>query len=143
MTATLASAAPSALPTYTSTDTTLTPPELKPVANAKNDAAQTVDNAVNQTVATADTVTLSEKARQSGKEEQKQQVVPEKDPASAQETSVRAVAKTEFVYDQKGELIIKYMDTSDKLVYQIPSELMLKMREEAAKAEATAVNTKA
>jgi hypothetical protein len=46
-------------------------------------------------------------------------------------------AKVQFVYDLKGELITKYMDTADRLIYQTPSELMLQMREVASKSDST------
>jgi hypothetical protein len=49
------------------------------------------------------------------------------------QSSEQAPAKVEFVYNQRGELIVKYMDASDRLVYQIPSELMLFQREFASK----------
>lgn len=50
-------------------------------------------------------------------------------------------AKIQFVYDQKGELTVRYLDTANNLVYQVPSELMLQIREAASRSEAS-VNTK-
>jgi hypothetical protein len=52
-----------------------------------------------------------------------------------------ALSKIQFVYDQRGELSVRYMDASDRLIYQIPSELMLSLKEAALKAE-SAVDTK-
>jgi hypothetical protein len=54
----------------------------------------------------------------------------------------KTAAKVEVVYDQKGELITKYMDSANRLVYQTPSELMLRMKESAPKPELS-VNMKA
>lgn len=58
------------------------------------------------------------------------------------EQSGVAVAKVEFMYDVKGELIVKYMDTADRIVYQMPSELMQHMKETAGKYDSS-VDTKA
>jgi len=47
-------------------------------------------------------------------------------------------AKVEFVYDQKGDLITKYMDSANRLIYQTPSELMLLLREASASVDTEA-----
>lgn len=53
-----------------------------------------------------------------------------------------ALSRIQFVYDMKGELRVKYMDTSDRLIYQIPSEILLSLKEAEMKA-APAVDMKA
>lgn len=58
------------------------------------------------------------------------------------ESAEGASSKVQFVYDQKGELSLRYLDASDRLIYQTPSELMLSLREAALKADSS-VDTKA
>jgi len=90
-----------------------------------------------------DTVSLSPQVQQALAEaEQKDAKKLEREPVSKKEASNRSAAKVEFVYDLKGELITRYLDTANRLVYQTPSELMLLMKEGDSKAK-TAVNTKA
>lgn len=102
----------------------------------------------------ADTVSISSQSRQAGAEVNKETVpspeVAQKEKARKEEALARingkkpeqALAKVQFVYDQKGELSVRYMDASDRLIYQIPSELVLYLKEAAVKAEST-VDTKA
>jgi hypothetical protein len=52
----------------------------------------------------------------------------------------QALSKVQFVYDQRGELSVRYMDASDRLIYQTPSELVLYLKEAALKTE-SAVDT--
>ena len=89
-----------------------------------------------------DTVSISVRTRQTiinaNKEEVKKAEVIN---TGNSEKSDKAVARVEFVYDPKGDLIVKYMDSSSRLIYQAPSELMLSIREAALKAES--VDTKA
>lgn len=97
--------------------------------------------------AIVDTVSLSGQSLQSeaaGKkaplaEEQKKEN-PAKDAVS--EKSNKAAANVQFVYDVKGQLLVRYMDNASRLIYQVPSELMLRLREASAKKDAS-VNTKA
>lgn len=56
--------------------------------------------------------------------------------------SDRSTANVEFVYDQNGDLITKFMDSANRLVYQTPSELMLRLKE-TTEQSASSVNTKA
>lgn len=102
--------------------------------------------------APVDTVSLSLRSRQAvtdvKKEEtaieaaEKEKAVKEESTIANSEISNETVAKVEFVYDLNGELSVKYMDTSGRLVYQLPSELQLQMKEAASKADTT-VDTKA
>lgn len=92
----------------------------------------------------ADTVSISSQSRQAvagvKKEELPLEVV-KKEKAKKEEASIRAngesteqaLSKVQFVYDQKGELSVRYMDASERLIYQIPSEIMLYLREAALK----------
>jgi len=97
--------------------------------------------------AATDTVSISIQTRQTivnaGKEEAKKEEVKKAEVINSDngERSDKAVAKVEFVYDPKGDLIVRYMDSSSRLIYQAPSELMLSIREAALKAES--VDTKA
>ncbi|HIJ88458.1 MAG TPA: hypothetical protein HPP97_12375 [Desulfuromonadales bacterium] len=53
-----------------------------------------------------------------------------------------ATAKVQFVYNQKGDLITKYLDSSGELIYQVPSKLMLLSQEAELKSKAL-VDTRA
>lgn len=89
-----------------------------------------------------DTVSLSPQVQQALAEAEQKDAKKLDEPVSKKEASNRSAAKVEFVYDLKGELITRYLDTANRLVYQTPSELMLLMKEGDSKAKA-AVNTKA
>lgn len=111
-----------------------------------------VDVAKDRISASVDTVSLSSQSRQAvagvKKEEtavkaaEREKVVEKESAIANSEGSNEVAAKVEFVYDQNGELSVKYMDTSGRLVYQLPSELQLQMKEAASKADTT-VDTKA
>lgn len=110
------------------------------------------DVAKDRISASVDTVSLSSQSRQAvadvKKEEtavkaaEREKVVEKESAIANSEGSNEVAAKVEFVYDQNGELSVKYMDTSGRLVYQLPSELQLQMKEAASKADTT-VDTKA
>jgi hypothetical protein len=81
-----------------------------------------------------DTVSISTQSLQTVTEVAKKDARKEEaNIINSSEISNQAAAKVEFVYDQKGELITKYMDTADRLIYQTPSELTLLLRETASK----------
>lgn len=111
-----------------------------------------VDGAKDRISASVDTVSLSSQSRQAVadvkkeetaiKEAEREKVVKEEATIANSERSSGAAAKVAFVYDLNGELSVKYMDTSGRLVYQLPSELQLHMKEAASKAD-TSVDTKA
>lgn len=93
--------------------------------------------------APVDTVSLSPILQQTFAEIQKKEEKKQDATIVAKnETSGVAASKVDFVYDVNGELITKYLDTANRLVYQTPSELMLRMRGSGAKSEVS-VNTKA
>lgn len=54
-------------------------------------------------------------------------------PQNFTDTQGTTVAKVEFTYDSKGERIVRYLDTADRLVYQQPSELTLQLNEHSKK----------
>lgn len=102
--------------------------------------------------AVVDRVSLSDQSRQTVAEARQETTLIEeakkekakKDAAqlNSNEKAGRSVANVQFVYDVKGELKVRYMDTADRLIYQVPSELMLRLKEAAAKSESS-VNTNA
>lgn len=101
---------------------------------------------------TVDTVSISELSRQTVTDARKKTVLavePEKEKAkneaaqlTGNEKPGRGTANIQFVYDLKGELKVRYMDTANRLIYQVPSELMMRLKEAAAKSDSS-VNTKA
>ena len=128
--------------TLLSPSTTTSNPSLKGGNGANLPDAATTLTKENKSVP-ADTVSLSQQSLQTLTEAKKEAVKKEDTPtASGNARSDKAEAKVQFVYNMKGELSVKYMDTADRLVYQVPSELMLHQKEADAKSEAS-VNTKA
>jgi hypothetical protein len=90
-----------------------------------------------------DKINLSEQSRQAMTDVSKEEVKKEAaTKATNGESPIRAIGEIQFVYDQKGDLSIRYMDASNKLIYQVPSELMIRMKEYAAKSDSS-VDTKA
>ncbi len=100
--------------------------------------------------ASVDTVSISSRSRQVAGDVTKEipAEVAKKEKVKKEETTVRlkvesaerALSKVEFVYNQRGELIVKYLDASDRLIYQVPSELMLFQRESASKVSSVDAN---
>lgn len=149
MTPTTVSGSIQALPLFS--DAKLNPaPHVDTVPSAQNAAI----HAANTAPVSSDTVSISSRSRQAGAEVNKETVpspeVAQKEKARIEEALARingkkpeqALSKVQFVYDQKGELSVRYMDASDRLIYQIPSEIALYLKEAAVKAEST-VDTKA
>jgi hypothetical protein len=94
----------------------------------------------------SDTITISLQSRQAvvdAKKEEAKREKAQKDSADKPDTSGKSgssIARVEFVYDLKGDVSVRYLDTADRLVYQVPSELTLQMREAVAKSE-TSIDT--
>ena len=99
-----------------------------------------------------DTVRLSFQALQSSSDVKKDEAKVEvkKDEAKKVEakkeadggvnnnvSSEGASAKVQFVYNQKGDLITKYLDSSGDLIYQVPSKLMLLSKETDSKSKSS------
>lgn len=95
------------------------------------------------TQSAGDTVSLSPQLQQALDDaEKKDKMKLYEEPEKKKEISNSAVAKVEIAYDSNGELVTKYLDTANRLVYQSPSEMALFLRETEAKSKAT-VNTTA
>jgi hypothetical protein len=86
-----------------------------------------------------DTVKLSFQALQSGsgvKKDEANKVETKKEASvdvNKNVSSEGTTAKVQFVYNQKGDLITKYLDSSGELIYQVPSKLMLLSQEADSK----------
>lgn len=117
-------------------------PPQEVAANAGG--ASTTENAH----VTGDTVSISSQSRHAltAVKEVESQIEKAKKEETKRITNGGAgdkdIAKIQFVYNPKGDLSIKYMDTASRLIYQIPSELMLRLKESAQKADSS-VDTKA
>ena len=108
--------------------------------NASNSAVVAAKDSVSTAV---DSVSISIQLQQALNDVNKKEIKKEEvSILNNSGTSDRTAAKVEFVYDQNGDLITKFMDTANRLVYQTPSELMLHLKETAAQS-ASSVNTKA
>jgi hypothetical protein len=101
----------------------------------------------------ADTVSLSAQSKLALteiKKEERPLEAAKREKAKKEDTNILSseeqvggvVSKVQFVYDLKGEVKVQYLDTVDRLIYQVPSELMLRLKEAALKAN-SAVDTKA
>jgi hypothetical protein len=55
-------------------------------------------------------------------------------------SSEGATAKVQFVYNQKGDLITKYLDSGGELIYQVPSKLMLLSQEADSKSKSNSTS---
>lgn len=102
-----------------------------------------VTPAVDSKANLVDKVSISEELRQTMADVKKEEA--KKEAAETVEKSAKpdvATAKVEFVYDLKGELSIRYLDSASRLIYQVPSELVLKLREALENSD-TSVDTKA
>jgi hypothetical protein len=91
-----------------------------------------------------DTVSISDQSRQAiiadAKKDEAKRENPDK--GNNDENSGGATAKVQFVYNPEGNLSIRYMDTTSRLIYQVPSELMLRLQEAVLKSHSS-VDTKA
>jgi hypothetical protein len=95
------------------------------------------------TPAAVDTISLSALSQKAITADKKKTLLKEEtNKPNHSSTSGNASPKVQFVYDQKGTLIVKYMDTANRLVYQVPSELNLMQAESASKSD-TSVDMKA
>ncbi|MDD2271204.1 MAG: hypothetical protein PHP95_16040 [Desulfuromonadaceae bacterium] len=94
------------------------------------------------TLPPVDTVSISTQSQKKATEAKNEEAKKEPTKNSNSDTAGAAVAKVQFVYSPKGELSIRYMDTDSRIVYQTPSELMLRLKEALTKSE-TSVDTSA
>jgi hypothetical protein len=63
-------------------------------------------------------------------------------PPAADKNTVRGMSHIAESYDATGNVITKYMDSSNKVIYQTPSEMVIKTQELMIKTQA-ATNIKA
>lgn len=95
-----------------------------------------------------DTVKISTQAIQSNsdvKKDEAKKVEAKKDAAGSGSINVStegATAKVQFVYNQKGDMITKYLDSSGELIYQVPSKLMLLTEEAAESKSKSSIDTR-
>ena len=69
-------------------------------------------------------------------------IPPDTSKTINKEKSAGAMTQVQFAYDMKGDLSIRYVDSADRLIYQVPSELMMRIKEAASKLDSS-VNTNA
>lgn len=92
----------------------------------------------------ADTISISSQLLQTINEVKKELATKvETVKENSSEKSTVVMSKVQFAYDMKGDLSVRYMDASNNIIYQTPSELMIRMKEEADSRLNSAVNTKA
>ena len=91
----------------------------------------------------ADTVSISPQLQQTIDDIKKEDVIPpDTSKTINKEKSAGAMTQVQFAYDMKGDLSIRYVDSADRLIYQVPSELMMRIKEAASKLDSS-VNTNA
>lgn len=139
MTPAMVSGIAQTLPLLSNAKLNSSPQEGKGAAPPNAGAVPTKDS----TPVTVDTVTISNRSRQTVTEAKREEAEKEEpNKVKNSEKYDRAIAKVQFVYNPKGDLSIRYMDTASRLVYQIPSELMLRLKEAVLKS-GSSVDTKA
>jgi hypothetical protein len=103
-------------------------------ASPNADAASSKDSKP----APVDTVSISSQSLQPETEVTKKETIKnEAKIVDSSKISDQAAAKVEFVYDQKGVLITKYLDAASRLIYQTPSELRLFLQETVSKSSSS------
>lgn len=104
--------------------TTFKLPEIKVAGNPKQPAKDTSEVVVQPIIQKDSKVTDTSKV-----------VTP---VGKVDQNAVRAMSHVAESYDAKGNTITKYMDSSNNVIYQTPSELVIKTQELMAKTQATA-----
>jgi hypothetical protein len=85
-----------------------------------------------------DTINISSQSRVAISDAKSEDIKrQEANKSSINNVSDAPTSKVQVAYDLNGELITKYMDTSSRLIYQTPSEIMLKLKESALKSDLT------
>ena len=85
------------------------------------------------TPAAVDTISLSALSQQAITTDKKKALLKEEtNKLNHSDTSGNVSSKVQFVYDQKGTLIVKYMDAANRLVYQVPTELNIMQTENSS-----------
>jgi hypothetical protein len=117
--------------------------DVKPGSSPESEKGAVPQNAVavaakDSEPANVDTVSISDQSRQAIADAKKEEAKREKpDQGSNGENSGGTVAKVQFVYNPEGNLSIRYMDTASRLIYQVPSELMLRLQEAVLKSDSS------
>ena len=88
-----------------------------------------------------DTVSISSLSQQKATDAKKEEIKKEASNYISDKPDA-TVAKVQFVYNPKGEISIRYMDTASRIIYQTPSELMLSLKDALTKSD-TSVDTNA
>jgi len=86
-----------------------------------------------------DTVSISSQSQQKVTDAKKEETKRELNNNNSDKPDATA-AKVQFVYNPKGELSIRYMDTASRIIYQTPSELMLSLKDTLIESD-TSVDT--
>lgn len=86
-----------------------------------------------------DTVSISSQSQQKATDAKREETKIETNNINSDKPVVTA-AKVQFVYNPKGEISIRYMDTASRIIYQTPSELMLSLKDALTKSD-TSVDT--
>ena len=95
-----------------------------------------------------DTVSLMNKAQQTATETQKEDEkkdIAKKEAArklKSQDEPARSIGEVKFDYDYNGNLLVRFMDRANRLIYQIPPELVTRVAETISKSKSS-VNMKA
>ncbi len=109
-------------------------------------AAESVDKATDKAAAAApvDTVVISDQVQKADQEPRKEEVVNRETDrqVSKQGSGGRTMGHVLFVYNLRGDLRIRFMDSKNMLIYQIPPVMVAKTMDLMSQF-ATAVNTRA
>ena len=137
------------IPLFSSATSNSSPQNVKGISSPGAGAASATGGAQ----IAVDTISISEQSRQVLNEVKKEDALTKE--ATAQKTtdetapqassngkSGGAAAKVQFVYNMRGDLSVKYFDAANRLVYQVPSELMMRQMEMDFKT-GSSVDTKA
>jgi hypothetical protein len=127
------------VPQFSNTLSNSSPQEERGAGSPGVSAALTKDDRL----APNDTISISDQSRQAVVDGKKAEAKKERTPTADNSGKSGTITATiQFVYDLKGELIVRHMDSANRLIYQIPSRLALLIRELASKSYSS-VDTKA
>ena len=108
---------------------------------AKDDKSGTVDSVrISFQALQSSSDAKKDEAKVDGKKDEAKKVDAKKETAGNANNNVNAeaaTAKVQFVYNQKGDLITRYLNSSGELIYQVPSKLMLLTQEAELKSKST------
>ena len=134
------------LPLLSAAKSTSSPSDEKAIRSPSPDAGAVVPT--ESRPASVDTISISRQSRQAMTAVNKKDAPPEQPKreeatkANGSLKSHRTTAQVQFVYDLNGDLSIRYMDSANRLIYQVPSELMIHLAEALSKS-GPSVNTNA